>query len=65
MSPKAARKHAVLSFIQTETDVLVSWQEKKNSVFAFLLLKDVPLNFMGQKICFGLFGVKLRSFQRY
>ena len=65
MSLKAARKQAVLSFIQTETGVLGSWQEKENSVFAFLLLKDVPLNFMAQKICFGLFGVKLRSFQRY
>ena len=37
----------------------------KNSVFAFSLLKDVPLNFIAQKICFGLFGVKLGSFQRY
>ena len=37
----------------------------KNSVFAFSLLEDVPLNFIAQKICFGLFRVKLRSFQRY
>ena len=35
----------------------------KNCVFAFSLLKDVPLNFIAQKICFGLFGVKLGSFQ--
>ena len=65
MSPKAARKHAVLSIIQTETDVLVSWQEKKNSVFAFLVAKRRSTQLYGTKICFCLFGVKLRSFQRY
>ena len=37
----------------------------KISVFAFSLLKDVPLSFIAEEICFGLFGVKLGSFQRY
>ena len=34
----------------------------KNSVFAFSLAKDVPLNFIAQKICFGMFGVKTGLF---
>ena len=37
----------------------------KKTASAFSLLKDGPLNFIGKKISFGLFGVKLGSFQRY
>ena len=50
-------------YVDNEIGLLLELYITKNSVFAFLLLKDVPLNFIAQKICFGLFGVKLGSFQ--
>ena len=37
----------------------------KNYIFAFWLLKDVPLRFIAQKDLLWFFGVKLGSFQRY
>ena len=53
----------VMLQVDNEIGLLLELYITKNSLFAFLLLKDVPLNFIAQKICFGLFGVKLGSFQ--
>ena len=53
----------VMLYVDNEIGLLLELYITKNRVFAFSLLKDVPLNFIAQKICFGLFDVKLGSFQ--